>query len=262
MAKIKEVLKVVWAHVLETLKSTAMLLLFYAMMSSICFMVTMNEEWTGPVSEGLNGKRVAWVVAFALFAAVYNGFLSFATGGRGYEMLVSGNMKRLSAQQLGSSYKISTHKEVQEYREWKGFAMGACIGIFTLIFGLLMGANADKINPMVETWGMDVEDGAVVVSKGSAALLLTCMLLSGWSLMPFLLANAAGAAVSYYWSCLFALIPIAVSGVLYIVGAYAKRGQSIRAQEAADRAAEAEAAKPKKINYGGLPGTKPKKRRK
>ena len=34
-----------------------------------------------------------------------------------------------------------------------------------------------------------------------------------------------------------------------------------RAGEIAARAAEAEQSKPKKINYGGLPGTKPKKRR-
>ena len=72
--------------------------------------------------------------------------------------------------------------------------------------------------------------------------------------------NLTGYA-SYYLSCLFALIPIGVHGGFYIAGAYAKRNKAIRQQILADKAAEVEANKPKKINYGGLPGTKPKKRK-
>ena len=52
-----------------------------------------------------------------------------------------------------------------------------------------------------------------------------------------------------------------VSGGLYIAGAYGRRNKTLRQQEIAARAAEAEQSKPKKINYGGLPGTKPKKRK-
>ena len=59
----------------------------------------------------------------------------------------------------------------------------------------------------------------------------------------------------------FALLPIIVTGVMYIVGAYGKRNKTIRAQELADKAAAVEQAKVKKINYGGLPGTKPRKRK-
>ena len=262
MAKIKEVFKQVGVHVWETLKSSALLILFYGMLSSICFMVTMNEEWTGSIADGFNGSRIAWVIGLALALAAYNAFLAFAMGGKGYEMLVSGTMKRLSAQQLGSSYKISSHKEVQEYRTWKGFAMGAAVGVFTILFGVLMGANATEVNRALLNFGVELEEQQAVVSKGIAVLLLACMLFSGWSLMPFVLMNIGGLAVSYYWSCLFALIPIGVSGVMYIVGAYSKRAKAIKAQEDADRAAAVEAAKPKKINYGGLPGTKPKKRKK
>ena len=36
----------------------------------------------------------------------------------------------------------------------------------------------------------------------------------------------------------------------------------VRAQIEADNAMKAQEAKPKKINYGGLPGTKPNKKRK
>ena len=67
--------------------------------------------------------------------------------------------------------------------------------------------------------------------------------------------------ISYFLTCLFALVPIAVSGGFYIAGAYARRAKAVRQQLIADKAAEAEVNRVKKINYGGLPGTKPKKRK-
>ena len=262
MEKVKEICKRVGTHLWDLLKSALMPMFFYGMLSSICFMGTMNEEWTGDVAEGLNGSRIAWVVIIALIAAAYHGLLAYAMGGKGYEMLVSGNMKRISAQQLGSSYRISSHKEVQEYRAWKGFASGALIGVFTLLFGLLMGANSGKINDLMLSLSGDAE-ATDTANKATATIALISMLLSGWSVMLFAFLNIGGVAVSYYWSCLFALIPILVCGFFYIAGAYGKRAKSIKAQEEADRAAAAAAvAKPKKINYGGLPGTKPKKRKK
>ena len=92
-------------------------------------------------------------------------------------------------------------------------------------------------------------------------LQIVCLLLSGWSLLPFYYINLGGGSVSYYWSLFFALIPVIVTGVSYIIGAYGRRNKAIKAQELADRAAAAQENKPKKINYGGLPGTKPKKRK-
>ena len=262
MVKLKEMLKLIGTHLWDLLKGALMPIFFYGMLSSICFMGTMNEEWTGDVAEGLNGSRIAWVVIVALIAAAYHAVLSYAMGGKGYEMLVSGNMKRISAEQLGSSYKISSHKEVQEYRAWKGFASGAWVGIFTLLFGLLMGANGNKVNDLLLTLSGDAET-TTQAGSATATLALVSMLLSGWSVMLFAFLNIGGVTISYYWSCLFALIPILVAGAFYIMGAYGKRGKAIKAQEEADRAAAAAAvAKPKKINYGGLPGTKPKKRKK
>ena len=261
MAKIKEFMKFALANLWETLKGSFMLILFYGMLRSSCVMGSFLNDWTGPVSEGLNGKRVALVVIIALVAAAYNAFYCFAIGGKGYEMLVSGNMKRLSAQELGSSYKISSHKELQEYRAWKGFAMGACVGVFTILFGILMGANGSEVNKALQLLGAGAEKPQITVKTGASVLLLFSMLFCGWSLIPFAFANLAGASASYFFSCFFALIPIVVSGVFYIMGAYSKRSKSLKAQEEADRAALAQEAKPKKINYGGLPGTKPKKKK-
>lgn len=262
MAKVKEVLKNVGANVWEALKSSFLVMIFYGMLSSICFTGTMYEDWSGPLQEGLNGARIAWVIIIPLLAVGYNAFYAYAMGGKGYEMLVSGNMKRMSAQQLGSSYKISSHKELQEYREWKGFAMGAAIGVFTILFGILMGANSEEINKALTALTVESEENKRVVEVGVAVLLLASLFLSGWSLMPFVFINIAGGSASYYLSCLFGLLPIVVSGVMYIVGAYSKRAKTFKAQEEADRAARAQEEKPRKINYGGLPGTKPNKRRK
>ena len=262
MANFKKKFKAIMVHVWETIKSSFLAMLFYGIASSICFMGTLNTEWTGPLSDGLTGGRVAWVVIAAIVAAGYNGIVSFANGGKGYEMLVSGNMKRLSAERLGSEMKISAHKECQEYRDWKGFAAGGVVAVFTLLFGILMGANADGINEVLHRLTLESTEGLPAINTGTTVIMFVCLLLDGWALIPFVFANLGGATVSYYWGCLFAIIPVAVSGAFYIIGAYAKRSKTVKAQAEADRAAAAEANKPKKINYGGLPGTKPKKKRK
>ncbi len=144
---------------------------------------------------------------------------------------------------------MSSHKEAKEYRVWKGFAIGAFIAILPLFFGIFCGLNQTAIN---------VAD----MNNGVAIILLMGFLLSGWSVIPFYLMNASGIAVSYFWSCLFALIPLAVMGGFYIAGAYAKRAKRLREQIIAQKQQEAEENRVKKINYGGLPGTKPKKRKK
>ncbi len=262
MANFKKKFKAIMVQVWETIKSSFLAMLFYGIASSICFMGTLNTEWTGALSDGLTGGRVAWIVIAAIVAAGYNGIVSFANGGKGYEMLVSGNMKRLSAERLGTEMKISTHKEYQEYRDWKGFAAGGVVAVFTLLFGILMGANSDGINEALHRLTLESTEGLPAINTGTTIIMFVCLLLDGWALMPFVFANLGGAAVSYYWGCLFAIIPVAVSGGFYIVGAYAKRAKTVKAQAEADRAAESEANKPKKINYGGLPGTKPKKKRK
>jgi len=261
MAKFKEIMKIIWANVWHVIKGSFLSLVFYGIASGVCFMALMNEEWTGPMSEGLNATRLMWLIIAVLLAAAYNGMVSYANGGRAYEMLVSGNMKRVSAERLGSQIKISVHKEVEEYRDWKGFVCGGVIAVFTVLFGILMEANAEAVNEALVMMTKPVEEG-VKPSQSAAILMLVCLLLSGWSLLPFAFANMAGASVSYLYSCLFGLIPIIVSGALYIVGAYAKRAKAIRAQIAADAASKAQVEKPKKINYGGLPGTKPNKKRK
>jgi hypothetical protein len=185
-------------------------------------------------------------------AVAYNSLAAWANGGMHYEMLVSGNVKRSAVDAYGNQYKMSNHKIVKEYRVWKGFAIGAFTAILPILFGILLGANQSAI-----------DSGSENYSKGIGIMLILSFFFSGWSVLPFYCMNHVGISVSYYLSILLAILPILVTGGMYIAGAYARRNKAIRQQHFAELAAKAEEEKKanKKINYGGLPGTKPKKRK-
>lgn len=243
MANFKKTMKKIGRHTWEFFKSSLPAALMYFCAGTILMMLTMKEDalqW--------DGKKLAWTLVCGIAAAAYNAFLAYAQGGNGYEMLVSGNIKRTSVYDRGGEYKISSHKYAREYRPWKGFVIGAFIGIFTILTGIIFGCNQTAIDEKS-------------MGKGVAVLMIVFFLLSGWSILPFYYMNGSGIYVNYFASCLFALVPIAVTGGMYIAGAYGKRRKVIREQELADRAAAAEVQREKKINYGGLPGTKPRKRK-
>ena len=240
----KKKMKKFGRYIWELFKASLPTGLMYCCAGTILLMLTMKEsaiEW--------NNQALLWTIVCIVGGAGYNALMAWANGGMHYEMLVSGNVKRMSAEQFEGGYKMSSHKEAKEYRVWKGFAIGAFIAILPLFFGIFCGLNQTAIN---------VAD----MNNGVAIILLMGFLLSGWSVIPFYLMNASGIAVSYFWSCLFALIPLAVMGGFYIAGAYAKRAKRLREQIIAQKQQEAEENRVKKINYGGLPGTKPKKRKK
>ena len=197
-------------------------------------------------------KMIAWSVVCGVLALAYDGLLTWLVGGTHYEQLVSGNMKRRSAMNSGRELNITSYKYEKEYRPWKGFAMGAFASGLAIIFGILFGIMQEKI---------DLSHTGEIQDKSVGLLVLLGFFLSGWSILPFYCANMWGMGASYWLSLLMAIIPIAVTGATYIWGAYGKRNKITREQEIADRAAKAQENKPKKINYGGLPGTKPKKRK-
>ena len=91
--------------------------------------------------------------------------------------------------------------------------MGGVIGIIPLITGIVFGANQQAI----DTSNM---------GGGLAIFVLISFLISGWSLLPFYYVNAGGGYASYYLGCLFALLPIIITGVMYIVGAYGRRNKT------------------------------------
>ena len=198
--------------------------------------------------------QMAWAALCAVVALAYNGFLMWICGGNHYEMLVSGNLKRRSAMQSGSELNMASYKFQKEYRPWKGFAIGAFVSLLLIVGSIVLGCNQTAI---VEA----ATNEEVTLTTGLAAVSLIFYCLAGWVLLPILELNIAGTAVSFFVGCAFALLPVCVSGGFYIGGAYGHRYKTVRQQEIAARAAEEEANRPKKINYGGLPGTKPKKRK-
>ena len=241
MANFKKKCKYYLGYAWQMFKSSIPSMFMYACAGTILMLIFLNQGDVKTLK--WENKHVIWSVVCIVGAAGYDALISWANGGSNYEMLVSGNVKRSTAEMYGSSYKMSSHKEAKEYRVWKGFVVGGIIALFPLIAGIWFGANQTAIDE-------SLTGGALIA-----------FLLSGWSLIPLYGANLTGAGVSYYLSCLFALIPICVHGGFYVAGAYARRNKAIRQQILADKAAEAEADKVKKINYGGLPGTKPKKRK-
>ena len=243
MGMVAKKLKAIGGQAWQLFKSSIPSALMYICAGTTLMMLTLEQDQTYWES-----GNFAWTIVCGLIAVAYNAFMSYGMGGNAYEMLVSGNIKRNSMSEYGTELKMSSHKYAKEYRVWKGFACGAFTALYTIVFGVLFGCNQEALH-------------AQTISSGHWALLLIGFLLAGWTLVPFYHLNQSGIAVSYFVSCAFAIIPILVSGVLYILGAYGKRNKAIQQQMIADRAAAAEAAKEKKINYGGLPGTKPKKRK-
>lgn len=248
MGNFKNTMQKFWQYAWDCIKGSA--LTFFMMLPANFFLLGFAFK------EGMvHSERMTWCIVAIVVLLAYNAVVVWMYGGTNFEMLVSGNMKRMSAMEYGHEYRISAHKYAKEYRVWKGFAMGACISIFGIVFGILFGANAEAINSSF------LGGEELTLSKDTAWLVLLGMLFSGWTIAPFYALNMAGWTVSYYLSLLIAILPTVVSGAFYILGAYAKRRKALRAQELADKAAQAEQNKPKKINYGGLPGTKPRKRK-
>ncbi len=241
----KKKAKFIGAYIWSLFKGSVLTSIMYFCASAILMMLIMKGEqidWTN--------TDITWTIVCILGGAAYNAIAAWANGGMHYEMLVSGNVKRSTYDAYGNEYKMSNHKLAKEYRVWKGFAIGAFTAIVPIIFGILCGINQTEIN-------------SGDYSKGVSVLIILAFFLSGWTIMPLYCMNKVGIAVSYYVSIAFALIPVLVSGVMYIGGAYARRNKVVREQllaEQAERAAE-EKKKNKKINYGALPGTKPKKRK-
>ncbi|MBR2646920.1 MAG: hypothetical protein IKD47_05140 [Clostridia bacterium] len=252
MANVKKQLKKFGRQVWELYKSSLMPAFMYLCAGMILMSITMKGDKVGEIQ--WDNSKLLWTIVCSVGAAAYNALVMWANGGQQYEMLVSGNMKRMSAQ-YGEGYKISTHKEWKEYRPWKGFVIGALIGIYALITALYFGLNQDWIDSSLG----GSEHGVAGSTYG--VLVVIGILISGWTILPFLYINMGGVHVSYFLSALFVLLPIIVSGVFYIAGAYARRNKALRQQMIAEQQAKATAEKEKKINYGGLPGTKPKKRK-
>ncbi|MBQ8342686.1 MAG: hypothetical protein IJY21_01125 [Clostridia bacterium] len=245
MANFKKKFKFYAGYVWQLIKDSLPSGIMYICAGSILMMLTIKVKESEIV---FKNSVVVWSVVCIVAAAAYNGLIMWANGGQQYEMLAAGNVRRKSEQLYGEGYKISKHKEVKEYRLWKGFVVGGIIALFTVIVGIVWGVKQAQIDARLA-------QGKIGITE------LLGIMLSGWSVVPVYYANFTGSDISYFVTIVFALLPIVVTAAFYIGGAYARRNKNLRRQMIADKAAADAANKAKKINYGGLPGTKPKKKK-
>ncbi len=250
-SKVSKQVKRIGRYIWELFKSSILPSIMYFCAGIIILMIVMKDGEDEKIV--WDGMKLLWTVVCIVGGAAYNALAAWGSGGTQYEMLVSGNVKRSATDAYGNEYRMSNHKEAKEYRAWKGFVVGAMTAVLPIVFAIVLGCNQEAINA-------SQTEGA---SNGLGVLLLCGLFLCGWTTVPFYCMNSVGISVSYFWGALIALIPVVVSGAMYIAGAYGRRNKAIRQQELAEKAAAAEAAKQanRRINYGGLPGTKPKKRK-
>ena len=249
MAEMKTEFKKFRSQLWELIKTSVPVTLMYLLAGSVLIMITM-QSGTDVNGEALplkwDNTKLIWTVVLGIACVLYNGVILWGCGGSHYEILVAGNVKRMSAEKLGVNYKISKHKVEQEYRPWKGFCMGALVGLFPLVLGIVFGCNHSFIH-------------SGEPSLGSGILVMVGFLLSGWCLIPFYFMNLGGVYASYFLCCLFAILPVITSGLCYIWGAYARRDKRLREETIKENQEKEKQNKAQKVNYGALPGTKPKK---
>lgn len=249
MDTIKKKIKWVWKYVWSLIKISIPSTIIYACAGAILMMLTMK----GDESLKWDTAKLGWTALAWVMGIGYNVAAAYSQGIIGYDMLASGNMQR-RAEDRGMSMRIGQYKEEQEYRPWKGFVAGVLTAIIPVLFALLFGAKSDIINNALTS-----TESPTDTSVGMTVLF--GFLLSGCTLLPAFYLNASSIPFNYYLTALFALVPILVTGFAYIGGAYGKRNKVLRAQEKKSAELEAKQNKQAKVNYGGLPGTKPKKRK-
>ena len=141
MAKFKDGCKRVWKWIWECIKHSIMPLVMYITCSIAMAMFAFSVQ----------GSEVHWAygtparylicVGVGLVPLVYQGLLAFFLGANGYDMLVAGNMKRMTYE---GEVRMSSHKEEKEYRVWKGFAIGVIASLITVFVAILWGCNQRK----------------------------------------------------------------------------------------------------------------------
>lgn len=242
MANFKKKAKIFAKNTKECFIHSLIPAFMYLAMSGV-LLVILQKNTDG---EGNTSATATWVASIicGLIAVAYNAVMAWACGGTHFEQLISGNMKRRSAEEFGCEYAISSYKSEKEYRPWKGFVTGCFTALPVLIGGLIFGAYQERLI-------------AQTTSRAASVVLLIFYFLAGWAVLPFERLNAP----YYGLSAILAVIPVIATGVFYIAGAYRKRSNIMKKQALADRRSAEQEAKPKKINYGGLPGTKPKKKK-
>lgn len=138
-----------------------------------------------------------------LIGAAFNAHLAYSTGVIHYDAYLTGNIHRRN-REMGIE-SGGDHRPEREYALWKGFYIGFLIGVPVILFA-----------------GLACIPGAVVNSFGKFFLVM----FAGFALVPVSWMTGGfenAPAGAYAYSMLFVLLPVIVTGVFYIVGAYVEK---------------------------------------
>lgn len=154
----------------------------------------------------------------------FNAHLLFHFGAAHDDVLRSGILYR-KREEEGIAISPDHHVE-KEYRPWKGFYIGFLMGLPVIILGIL--------------------SGALEGTTAGGYLAGAFVMLAGCAIVPFTwLRNYVPSmnGLSLYWTILTIVVPILVSGLFYILGAYRNRRKLAEkeAREAAVKRAAEEA---------------------
>lgn len=157
-----------------------------------------------------------------LIGATFNGHLAYNTGRTHYDAFLTGCIHRRSIEQGIASG--GDHRPEREYAPWKGFYIGFLVGIPVIIFA-----------------GIACIPGAVLNVFGRIFLIM----FAGFAIMPvsWICGGFEGApAGTCAWSMLMVILPIIVTGVFYILGAYMEKRHKRIIEERDEKIREAKNA--------------------
>lgn len=130
----------------------------------------------------------------------FDAHLSYHIGADHYDSYIAGCLHRKNA--LFGIQSGGDHRVEREYRPYKGFLIGFYAALPVFVLGILAGHFGVGEN--------------IFGSIAGVALVM----FAGWAIIPIAwLRNFAHLNLSFYWTLIMTLIPILVSGILYIVGA-------------------------------------------
>ena len=162
------------------------------------------------VPEGNNLVEIVLGIACILVAALFNAHLMYHTGVLHYDNYLTGELHRRNA-----AYGIKSggdHRPEREFRPWKGFYIGLLIGLPVILLSVLA----------------HFFYGVASVFFGMFA---------GGAIIPLAWFGTVDGKMlaDPLWSMLFVLLPILVSGIAYLVGAYVEKQRKAQASERDER---------------------------
>lgn len=213
----------------ECFRRSVTVYLMYLFMSLLALACSAIDE------NGTNALEIVLQCLCIAGGVAFNVHLCYNFGKTHYGFYVVGEIRRKNA--LFGIQSGTDHTPEREYRVWKGFLIGFFAAIPAFIIAIVTG-----------TLQLYMDVGRLNEIWAYASFLF--IMLAGWAYLPITwfgtAAEGVGIAVSGYWSLLIALLPVLVSGIAYLIGAFMeqrdreKKAARERAIEEAGRRAKEE----------------------